>query len=222
MCIRDSPCVKMPCFLATARLFLPSPIVARKVPGLNSPFFLDAALGPMILNCNPKVRYWWIHAANSDARSIKTSKRGLARTHWGAVIPCLGKELHLRSRQAPISMGFGARLPGTQLAFFSRLSATSGAPHRQCLFLGDFHGSMMRVYSVARWSVLTSVFGREPVTQERNHDSFPPTESDVLSYGVPRENIRPLLLAYSLSGKAGFQTKLERGELLWANRLPNH
>jgi hypothetical protein len=37
-------------------------------------------------------------------------------------------------------MGFGARLPGTKLTFLSRLGATSGAPHRQCLFLGDLHG----------------------------------------------------------------------------------
>jgi len=92
----------------------------------------------------------------------ETSKRGLACTHWGAVIRCLGRELHLRSRQAPISMGFGARLPGTQLAFFSRLSATSGAPHRQCLFLSDFHDYIMRVYPAARWSILTSAFEREP------------------------------------------------------------
>jgi hypothetical protein len=53
-------------------------------------------------------------------------------------------------------MGFGARLPGTKLTFLSRLSATSGAPHRQCLFLGDFHDFIMRVYSAVRWSILTS------------------------------------------------------------------
>jgi len=44
-------------------------------------------------------------------------------------------------------MGFGARLPGTKLTFLSRLSATSGAPHRQCLFFGDSHAFIMRVYS---------------------------------------------------------------------------
>jgi len=58
-------------------------------------------------------------------------------------------------------MGVSARLPGTELAFLSRLSATSGAPHRQCLFLGDFHGYIMRVYSAARWSILTSTLQNE-------------------------------------------------------------
>jgi hypothetical protein len=43
-------------------------------------------------------------------------------------------------------MGFGARLPGTKLTFLSRLSATSGAPHRQCLFFGDSHAFIMRVF----------------------------------------------------------------------------
>jgi hypothetical protein len=55
-------------------------------------------------------------------------------------------------------MGFGARLPGTKLTFLSRLSAASGTPHRQRLFLSDSHGYIMRVYSAARWSVLTSAF----------------------------------------------------------------
>jgi hypothetical protein len=53
-------------------------------------------------------------------------------------------------------MGFGARLPGTKLTFLSRLSAASGTLHRQRLFLSDSHGYIMRVYSAARWSVLTS------------------------------------------------------------------
>jgi len=47
-------------------------------------------------------------------------------------------------------MGFGARLPGTKLTFLSRLSATSGAPHRQCLFFGDSHAFIMRVYSCSK------------------------------------------------------------------------
>ena len=53
-------------------------------------------------------------------------------------------------------MGFGAWLPGTKLTSLSRPSATSGAPHRQYLFLGDSYAYMMRVYSAARWSILTS------------------------------------------------------------------
>jgi len=64
------------------------------------------------------------------------------------------EQLLLQSRQAPISMGFGARLPGTKLTFFSRLSATSGAAHRQCLFLGDSDGNIMGGCSAERCSVL--------------------------------------------------------------------
>ncbi len=58
-------------------------------------------------------------------------------------------------------MGFGARLPGTKLTLLSPLGTTSGAPHRQCLFLGDSHGYTMRVYSAARWSILNSAFKRK-------------------------------------------------------------
>lgn len=77
------------------------------------------------------------------------------------------EQLLLGSRQAPISMGFGARLPGTKLTFFPWLSATSGARHRQCLFIGDSHVYIMRVYSAARWSILNSAFKREPEFLER-------------------------------------------------------
>jgi len=55
-------------------------------------------------------------------------------------------------------MGFGAELPGTKLTFLSWLSTTSGALHGQCFFLGDFHGYILRLYSAARWSILTSAF----------------------------------------------------------------
>jgi len=53
-------------------------------------------------------------------------------------------------------MGFGPGLPGTKLTLLSRLSATSGAPNSQSLFLGDFHGYMMHVYLAGIWSILTS------------------------------------------------------------------
>ena len=43
-------------------------------------------------------------------------------------------------------MGLGARLPGTKLTLLSHLGATSGTPDRQCLFLGDSHASIMRVF----------------------------------------------------------------------------
>jgi hypothetical protein len=75
--------------------------------------------------------------------------------HRKAVIPHLQKELLLRCRQPPISMGFGARLSGTKFTLLSGLGATSWAPNRQGLFLGDSHGYIMRVYSMARWSILT-------------------------------------------------------------------
>jgi hypothetical protein len=63
--------------------------------------------------------------------------------------------LGIRSRQAAISMGLSAGLPGTELTFLSWLSTTSGAPHFQRFFLADFHGYILRVYSAARWSILT-------------------------------------------------------------------
>lgn len=53
-------------------------------------------------------------------------------------------------------MWFGARLPGAQFAFLTGLSATSGTPYHQGLFLGDFHSNIIRVYSTASWSILTS------------------------------------------------------------------
>jgi hypothetical protein len=56
-------------------------------------------------------------------------------------------------------MGFRTRLAGGEFTFFSRLSATGGAPYRQGLFLGDFHGYIMRVYLAARWSILTIAKG---------------------------------------------------------------
>jgi len=57
-------------------------------------------------------------------------------------------------------MGVRARLTRTKLAFLSRLSATSGAPHRQCLFGGDFHSYLMRDSSAKRWSILTTALRR--------------------------------------------------------------
>jgi hypothetical protein len=47
-------------------------------------------------------------------------------------------------------MRVGARLSGAKFTFFSHFGATGGAPHSKCLFFGDFHGSMMRVYGVVR------------------------------------------------------------------------
>lgn len=47
-------------------------------------------------------------------------------------------------------MRLGARLPGAKIAFLSRLSATSRAPHFQCLFLRDPHTYIMHVYPPAR------------------------------------------------------------------------
>jgi len=67
-------------------------------------------------------------------------------------------------------MGLGARLPGTKLTSLSRLSPTSGAPHGHCLFFGDLHDCIMRVYPAARWSILTSAFKREPNCALRKRD----------------------------------------------------
>jgi hypothetical protein len=66
--------------------------------------------------------------------------------------------LLFRSRQAPVAMGFGTRLSGAKLTFLSRLGATCGAPHRQCLFLSDFHGCIMQRCRQQKWSILTSLF----------------------------------------------------------------
>lgn len=66
------------------------------------------------------------------------------------------QRLLVRSLQAPIPMGVCARLASAKFTLLSRLSATSGARHRQCLFLGDFHGYMMQRSRRKEWSILTS------------------------------------------------------------------
>jgi hypothetical protein len=43
----------------------------------------------------------------------------------------------------------------------------------QCLFLDAFHGHIMRVYSAARWSIVTSAFKREPNFVARCENRFP-------------------------------------------------
>ena len=82
-------------------------------------------------------------------------------------------------------MGFGARLPGTKLTFLSRLSAASGAAHRQCLFLGDSHGYIMSVYSAARWSIVNSAFEREPNVCCALRKLFP-LSLNMTAYSPPR------------------------------------
>jgi len=62
---------------------------------------------------------------------------------WREGLSLFATKLVLRSRQAPIPMGLGAGLPSTKLTFLALLCATRGTPHRQCLLLGDFHGSIM-------------------------------------------------------------------------------
>src|SRR5438874_12147465 len=47
-----SPCAKIACFLGTVRSFLPSPIVARKVSGLN----FNAGAGLIVIEYKPGVR----------------------------------------------------------------------------------------------------------------------------------------------------------------------
>ena len=47
-------------------------------------------------------------------------------------------------------MGFRSRLSGTKLTFLSPLSATSGTPYRQCLFLRDFHVSIVSAWPAGR------------------------------------------------------------------------
>ena len=73
-----------------------------------------------------------------------------------------------RSHQAPLPMGARSRLTSGKRALLSGLSATSWAPHGQCLFLGDFHGDMINVKCPEGWSILTSVF--TPFVE--NADSF--------------------------------------------------
>jgi hypothetical protein len=62
----------------------------------------------------------------------------------------------VRSYQSAISMGFRARLAGSQFTFFARFGAASWAPYRQSLFLGGFHYFIMRRGVERRWSILTS------------------------------------------------------------------
>jgi hypothetical protein len=108
----------------------------------------------------------------------------LARTE-DRLIPCLRRELLIRSRQAPISMGLGAWLPGAKLTLLSWLSATSGAPHRHCLLLGDLHGYMMRVCWAASWSLLTSS-KRDPKFLARCEMAETGAASAFHREGVPR------------------------------------
>ncbi len=72
-----------------------------------------------------------------------------------------GQRLLVPSHQAPIPMGGCARLTSAKLALLSGLSATSGAPHRQCLLLGDFHGYMMQRCWREEWSILTNAATRK-------------------------------------------------------------
>ena len=68
-----------------------------------------------------------------------------------------GPENYLvRSHQTPVSMGVGARLSHTELAFFPGFGATGGALHRQCLFFRNLHDCIMHGHSAAIWSILTS------------------------------------------------------------------
>src|SRR5580698_9162984 len=102
----------MPCFAESVRLFLPSPMVARNVTGLNPlpPLcFLDAATAP-----------------------ISTSIVVLS-----AVVSI--HRLLLRRGQAPVAMRVGTRLSRTEFTLLANLGATGRAPHGECLFFGDFH-----------------------------------------------------------------------------------
>jgi hypothetical protein len=53
-------------------------------------------------------------------------------------------------------MGISAWLSRTEFTFLSHFGTTSGAPHSECLFFGDFHGFMMRVLGRQEWSILTT------------------------------------------------------------------
>jgi hypothetical protein len=53
-------------------------------------------------------------------------------------------------------MRVGAWQPSTQFTFFANPGAARGAPHRQYLFFGDFHGSSVPVDSATKWSIMTN------------------------------------------------------------------
>ena len=127
--------------------------------GLNPRFFFDTATEAILFNCSPNEI---LPVSSCRHRRAKHYNEAYHARFWGGMIPCWRDQLLLRSHQSPISMRLGARLSGTKLTFFSRLSATSGTPHSQSLFLGDSHGYIMRVHSAARWSIVNSALEREP------------------------------------------------------------
>ena len=77
-------------------------------------------------------------------------------------LDCCCRRLVIRSRQATVSMRLSPWLTSSKLALLSWLSATSGAPHRQCLFLDDFHAYMMQRCLREEWSILTNAATRKP------------------------------------------------------------
>ncbi len=62
----------------------------------------------------------------------------------------------VRSRQSPISMRIGTRLASAKLTFLSGLGPTHRTANRQCFFLGNFHGYIIRRFSAGNCSILTT------------------------------------------------------------------
>src|ERR1700741_4304016 len=62
-------------------------------------------------------------------------------------------------------------LASSKLTFLSRLGATRGAPHRQRLFVSDFHGYRIHVQLGTRCSIVTSE-SRHAYTLDRGVSHF--------------------------------------------------
>ena len=122
-----------------------------------------------------------------------------------------------RSRQAAISMGFSAGLPGTELTFLSWLSTTSGATHFQRFFLGDFHGYILRVYSAARWSILTIALALH-VPQQQRPTSQPGYRQHRVSMRWQRLQPAKINILVSTPSQKWWQAGADSPKLCWLNR----
>lgn len=134
----------------TARVRLPSPMVARKMAGLNVRVFLEAAVTFITLDYSPTVRVEFGHLA----KWLK-SRKWLECRCLVANAPWFGGDLFVRSEKAAVSMRFRARLAGGQFTLFSWPCPACGAPQGQRLLLGSSHHHIIRISSPGRWSNLT-------------------------------------------------------------------
>lgn len=75
---------------------------------------------------------------------MKTLELDRSAIYGGRLVRGVTDWLLFRGLQPPVPMWIGAGLSGAELTFLSRLSATSGATHRQGWFLLGYHGSILQ------------------------------------------------------------------------------